>query len=70
MAQSPNEKNIIEFDIALIKDGVGTTWIHENLKVGDKLEFSAPYGHFSSEFQTIARSCSLPAVQDFLARNP
>ncbi|MEL0136506.1 MAG: 2Fe-2S iron-sulfur cluster binding domain-containing protein [Halieaceae bacterium] len=46
MAQSPNEKNIIEFDIALIKDGVGTTWIHENLKVGDKLEFSAPYGHF------------------------
>jgi len=46
MAQSPNEKNIIEFDIALIQGGEGTTWIHENLKVGAKLEFSAPYGHF------------------------
>jgi len=46
MAQSPNEKNIIEFDIALIPNGEATTWIHENLKVGDKLDFSAPYGHF------------------------
>ena len=45
MAQSPNEKNIIEFDIALVEGGEGTTWIHENLKVGDKLDFSAPYGH-------------------------
>ncbi len=46
MAQSPNEKNILEFDIALIEGGEGTTWIHENLKVGDTLDFSAPYGHF------------------------
>ena len=46
MAQSPNEKTIIEFDIALIPGGVGTTWIHNELKVGDKLDLSAPYGHF------------------------
>ncbi len=46
MAQSPNEKTIIEFDIALIPGGEGTTWIHNKLKVGDKLDFSAPYGHF------------------------
>lgn len=46
MAQSPNEKTVLEFDIALIPGGEGTTWIHENLKVGDELEFSAPYGHF------------------------
>tara|TARA_R110001599_G_scaffold353880_1_gene601964 strand:- start:76169 stop:77236 length:1068 start_codon:yes stop_codon:yes gene_type:complete len=46
MAQSPNERNVIEFDIALIEGGEGTTWIHENLKVGDELTFSAPYGHF------------------------
>lgn len=46
MAQSPNEKNILEFDIALIPGGEGTTWIHEKLRVGEKLGFSAPYGHF------------------------
>ncbi len=46
MAQSPNERNVIEFDIALVEGGKGTTWIHENLKVGDELAFSAPYGHF------------------------
>ncbi len=46
MAQSPNDKNILEFDIALIEGGEGTTWIHANLKVGDTLDFSAPYGHF------------------------
>lgn len=46
MAQSPNEKTIIEFDIALIPNGEGTTWIHNQLKVGDTLDFSAPYGHF------------------------
>jgi phenol hydroxylase P5 protein len=46
MAQSPNEKTMLEFDIALIPGGVGTGWIHNELKVGDKLDFSAPYGHF------------------------
>lgn len=46
MAQSPSEKNIIEFDIALIQGGEATTWIHEKLRVGDKLDFSGPYGHF------------------------
>jgi len=46
MAQSPNEKNILEFDVALIEGGEGTNWIHQNLKVGDTLKFSAPYGHF------------------------
>lgn len=46
MAQSPNDKKILEFDIALIEGGEGTTWIHEKLKVGDTLDFSAPYGNF------------------------
>jgi len=46
MAQSPSEKNVMEFDIALIPGGVATTWIHNELKVGDTLSFSAPYGHF------------------------
>ena len=46
MAQSPNEKTLLEFDIALVPGGEGTTWIHNELKLGDTLEFSAPYGHF------------------------
>ena len=46
MAQSPKDKKLIEFDIALIPDGEGTTWVHNELKEGDALSFSAPYGHF------------------------
>lgn len=46
MAQSPNEKTILEFDVALIPGGEGTTWIHNEMQVGDTLRLSAPYGHF------------------------
>jgi phenol hydroxylase P5 protein len=29
-----------------VPGGRGTTWIHEQLKVGDRIRLSGPYGRF------------------------
>ncbi len=46
IASPPSSRNLIELNIALIQDGEGTSYIHNNLKVGDELAFSGPYGRF------------------------
>ncbi len=46
IASPPSENKLVELNIALIEGGAGTSWIHENLKVGDELSFSGPYGRF------------------------
>lgn len=46
IASPPSVKNLVEINVALIPDGEGTRYIHEQLKVGDELSFSGPYGRF------------------------
>lgn len=46
IASPPAEKNRIELNVALVENGKGTHWLHEQLKVGDELHFSGPYGRF------------------------
>ena len=46
IASPPSEKNLVELNVALVEGGKGTTWLHEELKVGDELKFSGPYGRF------------------------
>lgn len=46
IASPPADKNIIELNVALVENGAGTHWLHEQLKVGDELRFSGPYGRF------------------------
>ena len=46
IASSPSEKCVIEINVALVPGGQATTWIHQELKVGDQLRFSAPFGRF------------------------
>ncbi|MBT6440772.1 MAG: 2Fe-2S iron-sulfur cluster binding domain-containing protein [Flavobacteriales bacterium] len=50
----------LELNIKLVKGGAGTTWLHEQLKVGDKLTLSGPYGRFF-----VRKSAKLPML--FLA---
>lgn len=45
ISSSPEIKNGIELNIKKIPYGLGSTYLH-NLKVGDKLEISGPYGEF------------------------
>ena len=41
--RNPHE---IELDVRLVPGGAATTWIHEQLAVGDQLRLSGPYGRF------------------------
>ena len=46
LASPPSEKNIIELNVRHVADGQATTYLHEQLKVGDELSFTAPLGRF------------------------
>lgn len=46
IASPPSEKNLIELNVALVEGGPATTWLHNELKVGDEIHFSGPYGRF------------------------
>ncbi|MDO9143336.1 NADH:ubiquinone reductase (Na(+)-transporting) subunit F [Rhodoferax sp.] len=36
----------VELNVRILKGGAGTTWLHEQLKAGDALRISGPYGRF------------------------
>ena len=44
--QTPQGNGCIELHIRRVPGGAGTAWLHENLKVGDNLRFTGPYGRF------------------------
>lgn len=46
IATPSSESNLIELNVTRVEGGQGTTWLHENLKVGDELRFTGPYGRF------------------------
>lgn len=43
---SPANGKQIELQIRKVLNGKATTWLHEELKVGDTLDFAGPYGQF------------------------
>ncbi|WP_322044551.1 phenol 2-monooxygenase domain-containing protein [Paraburkholderia sp. J67] len=46
LAGEPGAGAHIELNVRLVPGGKGTTYLHEDLKVGDTLRFSGPYGRF------------------------
>ena len=40
------ETGELELNVRILKDGKATTWLHNQLKVGDSLKISGPYGRF------------------------
>jgi Na+-transporting NADH:ubiquinone oxidoreductase subunit F len=46
IASSELDKNRIEFLIRKVDSGIGSTYIHEKLKPGDKIILTGPYGDF------------------------
>jgi phenol hydroxylase P5 protein len=46
IASPPSESNLVELNVCLVPGGKGTEWLHKELKVGDELNFSGPYGRF------------------------
>lgn len=60
LASCPSSPNLIELHVRLVPGGSGTTWLHENLKAGDRLPFTGPLGRFY-----VRRSAEKPLI--FLA---
>ena len=46
LANKPSEPNLIELHIRLVADGEATPIIHQDLKVGDAIRVTGPYGRF------------------------
>ena len=46
IANKPSENRIVELHVRKVSGGAGTTYLHEELQVGDTLDISGPYGQF------------------------
>ena len=46
IASAPSEGDFLELNIRLVERGAATTFIHETLKLGDTVTFTAPLGRF------------------------
>jgi phenol hydroxylase P5 protein len=57
LANPPSTGAEIELNVKRIPGGRGTGWLHEELKVGDRLELAGPYGRFF-----VKRSANLPMI--------
>lgn len=57
LANSPATGNEIELNIRIVPGGAGTTWIHNELKAGDRITISGPYGRFF-----VHKSANVPSL--------
>ena len=48
IASSPTRPHILEITIKKEKGGAVSPWLHENIKLGSKLEFRGPAGRFNN----------------------
>lgn len=46
IANKPSDSKSLELHVRLVPKGVGTTYLHEALNIGDELDISGPYGQF------------------------
>lgn len=46
LACPPSGGRVIELNVRIVPGGKGTTWIHERLAVGDRVQLAGPYGRF------------------------
>lgn len=57
LAQAPSDKKLLELHVKLVPGGQGTTYLHNQLKVGGGLDLSGPYGRFF-----VRKSSPLPMI--------
>lgn len=60
LANPPQQAGEVELNIRLVPGGQATTWVHQQLQVGDRVRLAGPYGRFF-----VRKSAQLPAL--FLA---
>ncbi|CAL95056.1 NADH:ubiquinone reductase (Na(+)-transporting) subunit F [Azoarcus olearius] len=46
LANAPATGREVELNIRIVPGGQGTTWVHQQLKAGDRVKLAGPYGRF------------------------
>jgi phenol hydroxylase P5 protein len=46
LANPPSSAREVELNVRLVPGGKGTTWVHRELRAGDRVRLSGPYGRF------------------------
>ena len=57
LASPPSSGSIVELNVRVVPGGSGTTYLHEQLKVGDAINLSGPYGRF-----LVRKSAQVPLI--------
>ena len=57
LAHAPAIGDEIELNVRIVAGGVGTAYLHEQLKTGDQIKLSGPYGRFF-----VRKSAALPLI--------
>jgi phenol/toluene 2-monooxygenase (NADH) P5/A5 len=57
LANAPGAGNEVELNVRIVAGGAGTAYLHEQLKPGDALRLSGPYGRFF-----VRRSAAMPSL--------
>ncbi|HJW25086.1 MAG TPA: phenol 2-monooxygenase domain-containing protein [Rhodocyclaceae bacterium] len=57
LASAPGQSDLVELNVRIVPGGQVTTWLHGNLRVGDRLRLSGPYGRFF-----VRKSAAVPLV--------
>ncbi|MFZ4535171.1 NADH:ubiquinone reductase (Na(+)-transporting) subunit F [Propionivibrio sp.] len=57
LANSPAQADRVELNVRIVPGGQVTTWLHEKLEVGEKLNLSGPYGRFF-----VKKSANVPLI--------
>ena len=63
LANPPSTGADIEFNIRIVPGGAGTHYLHKDVKVGDELALSGPYGRFLCINPRVCRRSFSPAVR-------
>ncbi len=57
LANAPQTDDLVELNVRIVPGGQVTTWLHEQLQVGDRLKLSGPYGRFF-----VKKSANVPLI--------
>ncbi|MGB0747648.1 MAG: NADH:ubiquinone reductase (Na(+)-transporting) subunit F [Magnetospiraceae bacterium] len=57
IASTPQEKGLLELNVRIVPGGHGTTYLHEQLQVGESVQMTGPYGRFF-----VKKSADLPVI--------
>jgi phenol hydroxylase P5 protein len=57
IASVPQQPDVVELNVRIVPGGQVTTWLHEQLAVGERLKFTGPYGRFF-----VKKSANVPLI--------